>query len=112
MNFWPWDTSGQIVNRACFAATGKTAKALVDQRVALEGARLLAHAKISVNEISHRLGFTETTNFVRFFVRMVGSTPTLSTAKPTGADIQMPIRPCRAVSCATTCLPVRNWWLV
>jgi AraC-like DNA-binding protein len=68
--------SESTLNRACLAATGKTAKVLVDQRVALEGARLLAHAKISVNEISHRLGFTEATNFVRFFVRMVGSTPT------------------------------------
>jgi AraC-like DNA-binding protein len=68
--------SESTLNRACLAATGKTAKVLVDRRVALEGARLLAHAKISVNEISHRLGFTEPTNFVRFFVRMVGSTPT------------------------------------
>lgn len=68
--------SESTLNRACLAATGKTAKRLVDQRVALEGARLLAHANISVNEISHRLGFSEATNFVRFFVRMVGSTPT------------------------------------
>jgi AraC-like DNA-binding protein len=68
--------SESTLNRACLAAAGETAKVLVDRRVALEAARMLAHEKISVHEIGHRLGFTEPTNFVRFFVRMVGSTPT------------------------------------
>jgi AraC-like DNA-binding protein len=67
--------SESTLNRACLMASGQTAKVLIDRRVALEGARLLAHTKISVNEIGHRLGFTEATNFVRFFSRMVGIRP-------------------------------------
>lgn len=68
--------SESTLNRACLSATGKTAKVLVDRRVALEAARMLVHAHASVSEVGHRLGFSEPTNFVRFFVRMVGATPT------------------------------------
>lgn len=68
--------SESTLNRACLSATGKTAKVLIDRRVALEAARMLVHAQASVSEVGHRLGFSEPTNFVRFFVRMIGSTPT------------------------------------
>jgi AraC-like DNA-binding protein len=67
--------SSRSLNRACQAATGHTAKALIDSRVALEAKRLLAHTNLPVAAISHRLGFTEPTNFGKFFTRETGHTP-------------------------------------
>ena len=63
------------LNRACLALTGKTTKRLVDERTVLEAKRLLVHSAASVSAIGHRLGFGETTNFVKFFQRLAGTTP-------------------------------------
>ncbi|HKN52718.1 MAG TPA: helix-turn-helix transcriptional regulator [Amycolatopsis sp.] len=63
------------LNRLCQAATGDTAKALIDARVALEAKRLLVHTDLPVATIGHRLGFTEPTNFGKFFTRETGLTP-------------------------------------
>ena len=65
----------RTLNRACLAATGRTAKALIDARVALEAKRLLAHTELPVAAIGHRLGFTEPTNFGKFFTREAGASP-------------------------------------
>ncbi|MFF7469175.1 helix-turn-helix domain-containing protein [Streptomyces sp. NPDC008092] len=65
----------KTLNRACRRATGHTAKQLVDARVTLEAKRLLAHTDLPVAAISHRLGFTEPTNFSKFFTREAGGTP-------------------------------------
>ncbi len=67
--------SESTLNRACEAATGQSAKALIDRRLALEAARLLIHTDASIAEIGHQMGFSESTNFVRFFARMNGATP-------------------------------------
>jgi AraC-like DNA-binding protein len=67
--------SESTISRACLAATGRTAKEAVDQRIALEAKRLLAHSDATAAEIGHRLGFSEPTNFLKFFRRMVGTTP-------------------------------------
>jgi AraC-like DNA-binding protein len=63
------------LNRVCEQATGRTAKALVDARVALEAKRLLANTDLPVAAIGSRLGFTEPTNFGKFFTRETGDTP-------------------------------------
>jgi len=63
------------LNRLCQEATGSTAKTLIDARVALEAKRLLVHTDLPVAAIGHRLGFTEPTNFGKFFARETGSTP-------------------------------------
>jgi len=65
----------KTLNRACQRATGHTAKHLIDARVALEAKRLLAHTDLPVAAIGRRLGFTEPTNFGKFFVRATGQTP-------------------------------------
>lgn len=65
----------RTLNRACLAATGRTGKALIDARVALEAKRLLAHTELPVAAIGHRLGFTEPTNFGKFFTREAGTSP-------------------------------------
>jgi AraC-like DNA-binding protein len=67
--------SESTLNRACEVATGQSAKVLIDRRLALEAARLLIHTDASIAELSYQLGFSEPTNFVRFFARMMGATP-------------------------------------
>jgi AraC-like DNA-binding protein len=67
--------SVRTLTRASLAVTGRTAKQVVDDRVALEARRLLACTDLSVAEIGRRLGFGEPTNFGRFFHREVGTTP-------------------------------------
>ena len=65
----------RTLTRASLAVTGRTAKQVVDDRVALEARRLLACTPLSVAEIGRRLGFPEPTNFGRFFHREVGESP-------------------------------------
>jgi AraC-like DNA-binding protein len=54
---------------------GKTAKALLTDRIALEAKRLLVHSSMSVAAIAEALGFEEATNFVKFFKRETRVTP-------------------------------------
>jgi AraC-like DNA-binding protein len=67
--------SESTLSRACLAAAGHTAKHVIDLRVALEAKRLLVHSGASVVQIGHQLGFSEPTNFVKFFKRLAGATP-------------------------------------
>jgi AraC-like DNA-binding protein len=69
------DCSVRTLTRASLAVTGRTAKQVVDDRVALEARRLLACTRLSVAEVGRRLGFPEPTNFGRFFHREVGQSP-------------------------------------
>lgn len=68
--------SESTLSRACLATAGRTAKEVIDQRIALEAKRQLVHSKATIVEIGHGLGFTESTNFVKFFRRIAQSTPT------------------------------------
>lgn len=63
------------LNRICVAASGRSAKTLIDARVALEAKRLLVHTDLSSAAIGHRLGFSEATNFSKFFIRETGVSP-------------------------------------
>lgn len=67
--------SPRSLNRICQAATGRSAKALIDSRVALEAQRLLAHTDLPAAAIAHLLGFSEPTNFTKFFTRKTGESP-------------------------------------
>lgn len=67
--------SESTLSRACKAAEGRSAKQVIDRRVALEAARQLVHSSASVATIGHHLGFSEATNFVKFFGRMQGLSP-------------------------------------
>ncbi|TDC84583.1 AraC family transcriptional regulator [Micromonospora sp. KC606] len=67
--------SVRTLTRACLAVTGRSAKQVVDERVALQASRLLAATDEPVARIGHRLGFPEPTNFGRFFTREVGMSP-------------------------------------
>ena len=67
--------SERTLSRACEAAVGRTAKQVADARTVLEAKRLLVHSGASAVQIGHRLGFSEPTNFVKFFRRLAGVTP-------------------------------------
>jgi AraC-like DNA-binding protein len=69
------DCSVRTLTRASLAATGRSAKQLVDDRVALSAKRMLACTTLPVAEIGRQLGFPEPTNFGRFFQRAAGVSP-------------------------------------
>lgn len=55
---------------------GKTPKEVIDERVMLEAKRILVHTAISIKEIGYQLGFKEPTNFIKYFRKHSGLTPT------------------------------------
>lgn len=63
------------LNSIVFNSFGKTAKKIIEERILLETKRLLTHTDYSVKEIGSNLGFTDPTNFNKFFKKYVGSTP-------------------------------------
>ena len=67
--------SERTLRRACLGSTGQPPKALVQQRVALEAKRVLAHTDQPVKVIADQLGFSEPPNFVKFFRRVAGELP-------------------------------------
>jgi AraC-like DNA-binding protein len=67
--------SVRTLTRACLAVTGHSAKQVIDERVALQAARLLAASDEPIAQIGRRLGFSEPTNFGRFFTREIGVSP-------------------------------------
>lgn len=73
--------SSKTLSRASQAATGLSAKAYVDRRVLLEAQRLLAHTDASIAQIASRLGFSEATNFIKFFQRAAGQAPSAFRAR-------------------------------
>ena len=67
--------SEKTLSRVCSAATGLSAKAVINQRLELEAKRLLAHTTMSVQTIGREMGFEEATNFVKFFRKKSEMTP-------------------------------------
>jgi AraC-like DNA-binding protein len=87
--------SVRTLTRASLALTGRTAKQVVDDRVALQARRLLAATPLSVAEVGRSLGFGEPTNFGRFFHRETGLSPgqfraRFTTDRPSGIPGQRP----------------------
>jgi AraC-like DNA-binding protein len=66
--------STKTLTRAARAATGLTLKQLIDDRVILEAKRSLAHTTAPAETIAHQLGFSEASNFSKFFSRHTGET--------------------------------------
>ena len=67
--------STRTLTRHCKRWGGKPAKRLIDERVALEAKRLLAHGGATVVDLARALGFADATQFVKFFRRLTGETP-------------------------------------
>ncbi|MEM9217229.1 MAG: helix-turn-helix transcriptional regulator [Cyanobacteria bacterium P01_F01_bin.150] len=67
--------SEKTLYRICMAAVGKSPKMITNERVVVEAQRRLLFGKTTVKEVGSSLGFEETTNFVKFFRRLVGQNP-------------------------------------
>lgn len=73
--------SSKTLDRATQAATGLGTKAYINQRVLLEAQRLLAHTDATTVQIASLLGFSEPTNFVKFFQRGARESPSAFRAR-------------------------------
>lgn len=67
--------SARTITRACQKATGQTAKQVLTDRLVLEAKRLLVHTDTPAATISAQLGFSEPTNFTKFFTRNTAQAP-------------------------------------
>jgi AraC-like DNA-binding protein len=67
--------SVKSLRRACEAVRDLSPKAVIEQRVVLEAKRLLAHTDLPVEAIAGAVGFSEPTNFVKFFRKHGGMRP-------------------------------------
>lgn len=71
--------------RALQAATGRTTKELVLDRVMLEATRLLRFTDLAVGQVSHRCGYDDPLYFSRAFKRHEGRSPVAYRAAVRGA---------------------------
>lgn len=67
--------SERTIDRACRRATGRSAKALLDERLVLEAKRQLAHSDLPAAAIGAEIGFDDPTNFHKYFRRQTGTRP-------------------------------------
>ena len=67
--------SARTLYRICMETAGKSPKAITNERVMVEAQRRLIFGNTTVKEVGASLGFEETTNFVKFFRRLVGQNP-------------------------------------
>ena len=67
--------TAKTLDRSCRRALGASAKSFVDARVVLEAKRMLAHTTLTVAAVGEDLGFSEPTNFVKFFRLREGVLP-------------------------------------
>lgn len=70
-----WGVSTRTLDRLSRGAFGVSLKEAIDARVVLEARRLLAHTALSVAAIGESLGFSEATNFGKFFEARTGERP-------------------------------------
>jgi AraC-like DNA-binding protein len=68
--------SARTLSRATQAAGGQTPKQMIQERIALEAARLLAHSDLAVTSIAAKLGFRDPSNFSAFFAQQTETAPT------------------------------------
>jgi len=71
----PLGYSERTVSRACQKVTGQTAREVLNTRLVLEAKRLLAHTEKPSAVIAAELGFSEPTNFHKFFHRHTSQRP-------------------------------------
>lgn len=63
------------LSRVCRQVAGRSALAIVQERVVLEARRHLLYTSMTVAEIAFRLGFQDPAYFTRFFTRHMGLSP-------------------------------------
>ena len=67
--------SEKTLDRACISVAGLAPKQMIQRRVVLEAKRILAYSGLPVKSLAHALGFSEVTNFVKYFRRATGESP-------------------------------------
>jgi len=67
--------SYNYLNDICKEMSNKTAKAFIDSWLLLEIKRSIIENTYTYQEIAYRMGFNEPSNFIRFFKKHTGSTP-------------------------------------
>lgn len=63
------------LNNICKVNLGKTLSDLIHGRIILEAKRLFSYTDLSVKEVAHHLGYTDSAYFTRFFRKNAGLTP-------------------------------------
>ncbi|MBK7969455.1 MAG: helix-turn-helix domain-containing protein [Bacteroidetes bacterium] len=69
------NVSPENLNALSKQVTGKTASALIDERVILEAKRLLLFSENSVKEVAYFLEFNDPSYFNKYFKKITGLTP-------------------------------------
>lgn len=67
--------SEKRLNQALLQEFGISPKDMIDARIILEAKRMLIHTAAPIKWITFELGFTEPTNFIKYFRRIEGLTP-------------------------------------
>jgi AraC-like DNA-binding protein len=67
--------SAKKLNSITKTCIGKTAKEYIEERVIIDSKTLLLDTHNTVKEISYSMGFTEPTNFNKFFKKHTATTP-------------------------------------
>ncbi len=81
--------SERSLSRSTLESNGVTAKTYLSQRICLEAQRLLVHTTLPVSEVAAQLGTQDAANFVKFFRRWAGYSPTEFRNRHLGAkDVQ------------------------
>lgn len=67
--------STKKLNNITKAYCGKTAKEFIEEKVIIDSKIMLLNSADTVKQISYKLGFTEPTNFNKFFKKLTTTTP-------------------------------------
>lgn len=68
-------TSSGNLNQLCQKQYGKSAKAIIQERLILEIKRLLLHSDLNINQIALTLGFDDNSYFSKFFKNLTNNSP-------------------------------------
>ncbi|KAA3632544.1 MAG: AraC family transcriptional regulator [Bacteroidetes bacterium] len=67
--------SEKQLHKATTSVLDKTPKQIINERVLLEAKRLLVHSNQPIKSIAYELGYDEPTNFIKYFRKYTGTTP-------------------------------------
>ncbi len=69
------NVSSKTLTTITKTVVGKTPGTIISERIILESKRLLRYTTLQIGEIAFRLGFEDTSYFIKFFKRYLGDSP-------------------------------------